>query len=263
MIFTDAHIHLAHCNMEEILDFAGTQTALFCSSCHTKNELERTLEIAHKIRKQNDASLALASFGVHPQNPDKVLLDTLESALRADEIAAIGEIGFDLFTPAFASRLPEQTAVWNIQLELAAQYNKPVIVHCRKAIHLLFKDAQKLAKLPAVVFHSCPPSPIEAQSFLKRGVNAYFSLGKPLLNCGKPYGNKRAQLCAKQLPLAHLLTETDAPYQTLKGETASQARDIMRVDEALSQLRELPINLTTEALHRNFCAAYMLTEKMP
>ena len=108
----------------------------------------------------------------------------------------------------------------------------PVVLHLRKAMHLVFEQTSVLKKLPAVVFHGWPGSPAEASSLLKKGVNAYFSLGKALLRL-----QKTALQTAAIIPLERLLTETDAPYMNSKGEAFSHASDIIAVTQKLAQLR--------------------------
>ena len=150
--------------------------------------------------------------------------NSIENMTKYDKISAIGERGFDLFTPEFKSTLDKQKEVWNAQLELAIKYDKPIIVHCRKGMCHIFESVEKLKKIKAVVFHSFSGSMVEAQSILKKGINGFFSFGKPILN-----GNKNAIQCVKSLPIENILLETDSPYQTLKGESFTSPIDILKV----------------------------------
>ena len=140
--------------------------------------------------------------------------------------------GFDLYTDAFKETLPAQQVAWHEQIKLAKSFSLPVVLHLRKAMHLVFEQTSVLKKLPAVVFHGWPGSPAEASSLLKKGVNAYFSLGKALLRL-----QKTALQTAAIIPLERLLTETDAPYMSSKGEAFSHASDIIAVTQKLAQLR--------------------------
>jgi TatD DNase family protein len=101
-----------------------------------------------------------------------------------------------------------------MQAELAAQAGLPLVLHVRRATDLIFRHVPLLAQLPAVVFHSWPAPPEEGRAILRQGVNALFSLGTPLLQ-----GNKKAIRSLLELPEDRLLLETDAPYQTLKGQS--------------------------------------------
>ena len=55
------------------------------------------------------------------------------------------------------------------------------MLHVRRAMHKIFPYTGALKKLPAVVFHSWPGSPDEGFSFLRRGINAFFSFGTTIM----------------------------------------------------------------------------------
>ena len=169
----------------------------------------------------------------------------LKYDINYDKISAIGECGFDLFTPKFKSTLDKQKEVWNYQLELAIKYDKPIIVHCRKGMCHIFESVEKLKKIKAVIFHSFSGSMVEAQSILKKGISGFFSFGKPILN-----GNKNAIQCVKSLPLENILLETDSPYQTLKGEEVTNPSDILKVYKEVFNLRqEEPEVIVSKVFH--------------
>lgn len=243
MIFADAHIHLTDLNCWQPLVFSSSgRVSPVCSCAHCEKDWHA---LVHTARQFPGAVICAA--GIHPQDPDEKHAAFLVRALENNEADAVGEAGFDLFTHEYAARLALQEKVWALQLELCKKYGKPLIVHCRKALHLIFRDAKRLAQLKAVLFHSFPGSPTEALSLIKRGINARFSFGKPLLN-----GNKRALLCASTLPIELLLAETDAPWQTLKNETATDPGDIKKVYERIAALRNLPLEKTAALLYGNF-----------
>lgn len=246
--FCDAHLHLS--DLKEIdfnSDFFSlTQKKLsaltqfeflknknyFCaSSAHFKNDFYKV----ELISKNCDANI-LQTFGLHPQNIlDEPIqkLDFLESLLKEKKIAAIGECGFDFFTPQFLQTRDEQIKFFNEQLTLAKKYNVPLLIHARKCIDLLFTYAKDFAKLPSVIFHSFPGTFLEAQFFLKHDVNAAFSFSKQILN-----NNKKAINCTKNLPIKNLLLETDAPYQKLKNEDSTKIFEIIKVYFAAFFLRQ-------------------------
>ncbi|MFC2289191.1 MAG: TatD family hydrolase [Treponema lecithinolyticum] len=241
MLFADAHIHITDLKRWQPFTY-GADMSPVCSCAHSKTEWNELLRVSRLY-----PDFVVCAAGIHPQNPDEKLIDFLTEALEKGEAAAIGEAGFDFFTPEYKARETEQELVWEVQLELAQRFQKPLVIHCRRALDRLFRDSKKLSRLCSVIFHSFPGSPMEALSFIKRGVNARFSFGKPLLN-----GNKRALLCAAQLPLDMLLGETDAPWQRLKNESATLPSDIQKVYEKIAELRGLPIENLCAHLYANF-----------
>ena len=227
--FFDAHFHYAVCKENGIglPEFIDEREWQGISCAHSKVEYEI----------QNLApSCVIQSYGMHPQNASneniKESSDFLERLLSKNLISCIGETGFDYFTDEFCQTEKLQEEIWNIQLELALQYKVPLIVHSRKANHKLFEYSKKLKALPEVLFHSFMGPPTEALSLCNRGINAYFSFGKQLLN-----NNKKAIACVRELPLFRLLPETDAPFQYLKGEKYTAPAEIQKVMNAIKQIR--------------------------
>lgn len=240
-LFPDSHVHVA-----DIPGWRPVRNSPVCSCAHSPDEFARQEKAAAEFPGR-----VVQAFGIHPQKPDESGLAFLEGLLSDGRAAAIGEAGFDLCTPEFAADLARQEAVWRAQLELAERYSRPLVVHCRRALDRLYPFCARLARLPAVVFHSFPGSPAEAQGFLRRKVNAYFSLGKQLLN-----GNRRAALCAVNLPPDRLLLETDAPFQTLRGEAVTAAGDIVGIYAALARLRGESAERVCGYVTANFCSAF-------
>ena len=224
-ILFDAHFHYAVCKeigigLPEFEDYEWQGI----SCVHSLEE--------YQIQKTAPSSV-IQAYGMHPQNAAneniKESADFLEELLRKNLISFIGEAGFDFFTEEFKSAAGLQEEIFNIQLDLALKYNKPLVIHCRKANHKLFEYSKKLKKLPEVLFHSFMGPPVEARSLLERGINGYFSFGKQLLN-----GNKKAIACVCELPPERILAETDAPFQYLKGENYTTLDEIYKIYVAIN-----------------------------
>lgn len=248
MLFCDAHFHAACCKGFSGKDLDGF---LGASCAHSTEEFARQEELVASCPGQ-----ILPLFGMHPQLPLLENADFMEGLLRDKRIIGIGETGFDLFTPEFKANKKAQEEAWNISLSLAAGYAVPVVVHDRKALDLIFRDAGKLKSLPAVIFHSFAFGPREALSILKHGLNAYFSFAKQILN-----GNKKSRACVQELPLDRLLLETDAPYQTLRGEKATSPSEIRRVYAEAALIRGTNMEQLAARLSANFQEAYR-TERL-
>lgn len=255
MNFCDAHFHLIP--SEAALGTHSLPRGRGVTAAHFKDEF-----FAQEARVKELALPGLfQSFGLHPQEPLLENLDFLEGLLQEKRIAAIGECGFDFFTPEFAANREAQEKAFAAQLDLAARFSVSVIVHARKAMQEIFAASGALKKAPAVVFHSFAGSPADASSLLAKGINAYFSFGKPLMN-----GAKKAILCVRSLPQDRLLLETDAPYQTLKGELATSPQEIADVYQAAFEIRAAgsPFEARpsffdfTAAIEKNFDKAFGL-----
>lgn len=235
----DSHLHIAECE-DFIPDY-------FCCSCaHTKEEFSVQEEIALK-----NGGKILCAFGLHPQKPLLENADFLESLLVQKRILAVGETGFDFFTPELKSCALLQKKAFEMCLELATEYKVPLVIHDRKALDLVFYYSAGLKKCASVVFHSFAFTARDAISILNHGINAYFSFGKPLLN-----GNKKSIGCVKELPQERILLETDAPYQTLKGEEKTSPLQIRQVYEKACEFRGMNMEELENCVLKNFFNAF-------
>ena len=225
----DAHFHYAVCKNHGInLPVFGDDYEWSGISCaHSADEFEI---------QSSAPECVIQSYGMHPQNAAYEDINKsagfLENLLASKKISFIGEAGFDYFTGEFREAAILQEEIWNIQLDLALKYQTPLVVHCRKANHKLFEYSKKLSQLPEVLFHSFMGPPIEAETLLKHGINGYFSFGKQIFN-----GNKKVIACVKELPYERVLTETDAPFQYLKGEKYTDLSEIKKVYDEFNKIR--------------------------
>ena len=240
----DAHFHLLDCSKNEdvfkMLNALHWDKGIAC--CHSKEEFLETERLRDSCNIPGGK--IFLSFGIHPWWPDKALISFLEELLVHKRIDCVGEAGFDFYSPELRKAELLQEEVWASQLELCIKYNKPLVIHERKALEKIFRYEEKLSKIPSILFHSFSGSNIEAESLLKKLPQSYFSLGKQLLN-----GSKKALSCIKKLPLENLLLETDAPFQVLKGESFTSVGAIKKVySKAFEQRPEL----TAGQLEKNF-----------
>ena len=261
--YFDAHFHLADCVNDGLLSLSDlTRQSLFdddsawggCACCHSVEEWEVTGKLVAALREpqgphsaqgpqlgqgphSGQGSQVFLSYGLHPQSAGwidiKQCADFLENLLQNNKLNAIGEAGFDYFNEEFRQRTDLQEEMFNIQLQLALQFNMPMVIHARKANHKLFEYSRQFKKLPAVLFHSFMGPAREAQSLIDHGINAYFSFGKQIMN-----NNKKVLDCVQTLPLENLLLETDAPFQYLKGEKFTALQDISKIYDAFVELRK-------------------------
>jgi TatD DNase family protein len=97
----------------------------------------------------------------------------------------------------------------------------------------------------------------EGASLLRRGVNAYFSFGAPVIQ-----NHKTAIRACASAPQDQLLLETDAPYQPLRGREFSRWSDLAAILRGAAAIRKEagaeggdPAELEA-ATDRNFAAVF-------
>jgi TatD DNase family protein len=179
---------------------------------------------------ENDSGV-FAALGIHPhdadgQDADK--LDELRALLGHERAVAVGETGLDFFRD-YAPR-DAQRRLFDLQLDLAADARKPVVVHTRAA------DEDTLGALErfdgAVVLH-CFSSPPLLTAALDRGYYVSFA--------GNVTYPKASDLreCARQVPTDRILAETDSPYlapQPRRGRPNEPA-NVVHTVETLAETR--------------------------
>jgi TatD DNase family protein len=161
-----------------------------------------------------------ATVGVHPHDAASVnqaLLATLRALVAHPRVVAVGEIGLDFYRD-FAPR-KAQRAAFEAQLDLAADVNKPVVVHIRDergesgaydkvlaTLHRWVPDRPTALPPSSGVLHCFSGDLASAQSAIDLGF--YIGVDGPIT-----FPNaKRLRAVIAELPLDRLLLETDCPY---------------------------------------------------
>ncbi|MFZ4799314.1 MAG: TatD family hydrolase [Bacteroidia bacterium] len=164
------------------------------------------------------------SLGLHPWHVHKTNIDWALAQIKNShaQIIAIGECGLDrvIQTP-----IELQLTTFHQQIELAIQFNLPVIVHCVKA----YSDFASIAKqYPNMQFvlHGFSGNE-ETLQMLLAFKNVYFSVGKYLFN---PTSN--ASLVIGKIPINHLFLETDTS-KYLIDEVYKKAAQILEIEETV------------------------------
>jgi TatD DNase family protein len=153
----------------------------------------------------------LPAYGLHPMYLDQHRdehLDDLAGWLATERPAAVGECGLDYFVEGLD---PErQRHFFQAQLDLARDFDLPVVLHARRAVDEVITRLRRTGGLRGVV-HSWSGSEEQARQLYDLG----FHLG-----IGGPVTFERAQRLRRtvaSMPLEFLLLETDAPDQPGAG----------------------------------------------
>ncbi|HDS0950656.1 TPA: TatD family hydrolase [Stenotrophomonas maltophilia] len=161
------------------------------------------------------------AYGLHPmflaEHQPGHLAD-LRGWIERERPCAIGECGLDFFVEGLDADAQQRYFIG--QLELAREFDLPVIVHARRAVDAVIAAIKRVGGLRGVV-HSFSGSPEQAAQLHKLGF---------LLGLGGPLTYERAQRLqrlVREMPLEQLLLETDAPDQPdagIRGQRNEPAR---------------------------------------
>jgi len=217
----DTHTHF------DVEDFGHDRTALAAAALkhgvkalaligYLARHFDRLVSVQEQLNLLHGQGLsprALLTPGLHPfyiqEHIDDDLL-RLEQVLRERHCVAVGEIGLDTFTAEM--KQPEvyqrQKDYFSQQLELAKQFDLPVMLHIRRA------HADSLAILKKHQFkrggiaHAFGGGIEEAKAFIKLG----FKLG--INGLVTDPNAKRLRTVVQAVGAEHLVLETDCPDMT-------------------------------------------------
>lgn len=232
MKFFDAHIHLS--DFKEI-SCEGLIAQLkkeniekcVCVSAH-QTDWEKVARLAHDYPFE-----IIPAFGVHPwytKELEKGWVGKLEEYLKEFPQSVIGECGFD--KPKSQDKELERK-VFDIELRLAFEFRKPMILHMVKAASFLENYWGLLPQ--KCVFHSFTGTDEILKQIIK--FNHYISVNNRI------FKKAGAADMLKKVPIDRLLIETDAPYQSSVADlkellaqiAAVRAEDTEKLSERLYQ----------------------------
>ena len=209
--------------------------------------------------RQTRAALECGDFvaqamGLHPTSVGatwKEELEFVKEKVRYGSYVAIGEIGLD----GYWSRefMNEQKEVFREQLRLAYELDLPVIIHVREAMEETFQVIDSLGEgIPRGVFHAFSGS-VETWERIRR-------YGKFMVGIGGvvTYKNAGVAKTVEQIPLEHILLETDCPYLTPVPNRGKRndSGNLIYIAEKIAQIKgcalEQVAKVTTENAIRMF-----------
>tara|TARA_B100000579_G_C22777758_1_gene827548 strand:+ start:422 stop:1213 length:792 start_codon:yes stop_codon:yes gene_type:complete len=205
----DSHCHIVFSSFDEDREKVAQRwrsqgVKALLHACVEPSEIPAIKLLADKFQEMR------YSVGVHPLDVHHWHAETLDvlkkAACEDSRVVAIGELGLDLFK---AKNLNEQLSILLPQLNLAAELDLPVIVHCRDAaeeMHEVFSNLSDDGHCPRGVMHCWSGNVIQMRKFLDLGFYISFSGNVTYKNATDIHD------CAKEVPSSKFLVETDSPF---------------------------------------------------
>ena len=229
-----------------------------------ESRFDELIQTHQQLQDWENVPQSYLAPGLHPfyiEQHQQAHLQRLEQVLKQHDCVAVGEIGLDTFLKqhkrpdAFA----KQQHYFNAQLELATHYQKPVLLHIRKA------HAEALAILKAQKFklggiaHAFSGGVEEAKALVKLG----FKIGVTG-QITNPNAKKLHQV-VQAIGAERLVIETDCPDMTpLCCQTSTEHRtrntpvNLPYVLDSLAQTLGQPQDQLAEQLWQNSLAVLRL-----
>lgn len=196
------------------------------------------LEIVNQYPNEFDDTIPQYSIGIHPwyiiENEVENYLIIIEKQIQNKQCLALGECGLDKLIEI---SLKLQTQVFEKQMLLAQQYNKPVILHCVAAFAEMIEIKKRLKITVPMIIHGFSKNYETAKQLLDQGF--YLSFGKYLLQ------NENLKLVFEQIPNDRFFLETDTINETIED-----------VYKQAASYKNLKMNELQELIYNNFRSVF-------
>ena len=257
-MFVDIHCHLSfpefdHDREKVIERLIEEQVTVLIDPGINVPTSKKSIKLAQKY------DFIYANIGLHPHETSlpvkESIFDELETLAKSPKVVAIGEIGLDYHYPDY-NRHAQQDA-FRQMLRVARTLDMPVVIHCRDAWEdMMLILAEENHSAMRGVMHCFSGDSAIAKECIKKG----FKLSIP-----GTVTYKKSQLpeVIRNVSLADLLTETDAPYLApvpYRGKR-NEPSFVPIVTANIALIREIPILEAAKGIALNAIELFRLSAK--
>lgn len=214
------------------------------------------------LAKQYD--FVYAAVGIHPdfaKDLNEEEFAVLKQLAAEEKVVAIGEIGLDYYWDSTEREVQKH---WFLrQLALAAEYRLPVIIHSREAaadtLEIMKKAYREFEKSLTGVVHCFSYGVELAREYTAMG----FFLG--IGGVATFQNAKKLKEVIAEIPLEHLVLETDCPYLTpvpFRGKRNSSEK-LSYVVETIARIKDISLEEVERITWENACRLYQLPGLLP
>jgi len=194
------------------------------------------------------------TLGIHPLYVQKAkesdvdfLKIQIEKSLDDPRFVGVGEIGLDYFVEGLDPQ--RQEYFFHAQLDLAEQFQLPVILHVRRSQDAILKALRK-RKVPSGIAHAFNGSHQQAEQFIELGFKLGFG--------GAATYDRALQIrrLLQEMPLECIVTETDSPdippaWLKEEGGKFNEPALLPRIASQLAKIRGISDEVFARAVWQN------------
>ncbi len=253
----DTHAHIGLIHDDPIEQLIITKEAKQAGVAHVVSICNNLQDFFQVYENLSTASHIYHSIGVSPSevmHPGQDWELKIEEGTALDRVIAIGETGLDYYRK-FGDK-NSQIELFIRQLELAAQYDLPVIIHNREAGADVLDILKNKLPPKGGVLHCYS----EDWSFAKEALslNLYISFAGNVT-----YRNARnLHETAKNMPLERMLIESESPFMVPSAYRGKRNKPsyLGATAQFIADLREMDVEELAEILYSNSLSFFGIDE---
>ncbi len=201
-----------------------------------------------------------ATAGLHPHASQEIELGSGMERLKLmaydQSVVAVGEMGLDYHYDQDWKN--EQFQWFRAQLDLAAEVDKPVVIHDREAHGDMLSILREFKGKVRGVIHSYSASYEMAMECIKMGYYISFSGSLTFKN------TPRLKEVAKRLPLSSLMIETDSPYLSpvpVRKVRPNQPAHVIHIAKRIADLQGIEVDEVARVTYDNACDLFSISKQ--
>jgi len=248
MILTDTHTHLYleqfNEDRRQVVERAVEDGVKFMLLPNIdSNTTEPMLDLCREFPEN-----VFPMMGLHPTDVKdnfREELDKVRSELEKGKYFAIGETGIDLYWDKTFFR--EQQMALREQVQLAKDFSLPIVLHVRESFDEVFEIIGDMNNDRLTgVFHCFTGTFEQAETIIGWG----FKMG---IGGVLTYKNSGLDKVVKDIPMEHLVLETDSPFlapKPFRGKR-NESSFVKYVAEKLAEVKNINVEEVAEITTRN------------
>lgn len=186
------------------------------------------------------------TLGIHPESADDSYdLDFVRNHINDHHIVGVGEIGLDYYYSK--DNKDKQIDLFCKQIEIALEFNKPIVVHSRDAINDTYEIIKKYGIGSKTDIHCFSSSVEMAREFVKLGCK--LGIGGVLTF----KNSERLKSVVSDIDISNLLLETDSPYMTpvpFRGKR-NEPYNIIYIAQVIADIKDISLDDVLKITKKN------------
>jgi len=245
-IDTHTHLYLEEFNSDRFEVVQNAIDAGITKLLHPNidsNSIDSMMNLVQQFPKN-----CFPMIGLHPGSVNQNYLEELsiiEQQLNTHNFIAVGEIGIDLYWDKTYKE--EQIKAFQYQINLAQNYQLPIIIHSRNAFDEIFDVLENNANKDYKGIFHCFSGSVEQAN---RAIDLGFLLG---IGGVVTYKNSGLDKVVQSVDLNKLVLETDSPYLTpvpFRGKR-NESKYIINIAEKIATLKNTDLLTVAEITSNN------------